>query len=96
MRKISRLSDKEEQNKRSLTYDLKFRLTHGKVLPPDHQDIGKSLANVGECYEHLNQPKLALDYYKQALIIYEQCLSCESHNQLAIELKIKQIGAINI
>ena len=63
-----------------------------KVLPPNHQDIGKSLANIGECYQNLNQCKLALDYYKRVLMVYEQCLSSEHQDRSVIELKIEQLS----
>ena len=46
-----------------------------KVLPPGHQEIGESLVNMGVRHEHLNQLRLALNCYKQVLVIYEQCLS---------------------
>ncbi len=43
-----------------------------KVLSPDHQDIAKSLSNIGQFYENFNQLKLALEYYNRTLVIYEQ------------------------
>jgi tetratricopeptide (TPR) repeat protein len=64
-----------------------------KVLPPDHQDIGKSLAKIGECYKHLNQYKMALDYYKRALIVYEQCLPFGHSDRSNIVLKVQQLSA---
>ena len=72
---------------------MKSFLIGEQVLPPNHQDIGKSLANIGECYEHLNQRKVELDYYKRALIVYEQCLPSEQQDQSFIELTIEQLSA---
>ncbi|CAF0992362.1 unnamed protein product [Adineta steineri] len=76
----------------SLAYELNRLLMREKVLPPNHQDIGKSLSNIGLCYEHLNQRKLALDYYKRALVVYEQCLSA-TDDRWTIELKIEELSA---
>ena len=56
----------------SLTYEMKLFLIREKVLSPDHQDVAKSLSKIGQCYEDLNQLKMALEYYKRALVIYEQ------------------------
>jgi hypothetical protein len=44
-----------------------FFLLREKVLPPNHQDIDKNLAMMGECYERLRQSKQVLDYYRRAL-----------------------------
>ncbi|CAF0816940.1 unnamed protein product [Adineta steineri] len=63
-----------------------------KVLPPSHQDIGECLNNIGLCYEHLNRRKLALDYYKRALVVYEQCLLA-TDDRWTIELKIEELSA---
>jgi len=52
---------------------LKCLLIREKVLSPNHKDIGASLSNIGTCYEQLDQLKMALEYYKRALIVYEQC-----------------------
>ena len=71
-----------------------------KVLLPNHEDIGKSLCKIGKCYEHLNQLKLALEYYKQAIIIYQQCFTFWDPDLNYLEFKIEelseQIDQINI
>ncbi|CAF4961176.1 unnamed protein product [Rotaria sp. Silwood1] len=54
-----------------------------KVLPPYHEDIGHSLSKIGEIYENLHKSILALDYYQQALTIYEKCLP-SGHDDLWI------------
>ncbi|CAF1446739.1 unnamed protein product [Adineta steineri] len=79
------------QYESSLTYELNCLLMREKVLPPNHQDIGKSLNNIGLCYEHLNQRKLALDYYKRALAVYEQCLSA-THDRWTKQCKIEKLS----
>ena len=76
----------------SLTYELKCFLIREKVLPPNHQDIGKSLSNIGKCYDLLNQLNLALAYYKRALIVYEQCLPFEHEDRKDVKLKIEQLS----
>ena len=65
---------------------MKLFLIREKVLPPDHQDLAKSLSYIGQCYEDLNQLKLALEYYKRALIIYEQ----RSPNSFAEECRMSE------
>jgi hypothetical protein len=67
-------------------------LIREQVLLPNHQDIGKSLANIGECYEHLNQPKVTFDYYKRILVVYEQCLPPDHRTRSVIALTIKQLS----
>ncbi|CAF0826418.1 unnamed protein product [Adineta steineri] len=61
------------------------------VLPPNHQDIGKSLSNIGLCYEHLNQRKLVLGYYERALVVYKQC-PLATDERWTIELKIEELS----
>ncbi|CAF1155194.1 unnamed protein product [Adineta steineri] len=73
LKELSDIKRIQLQYESSLAYELNCLLIREKVLPPNHQDIGKSLNNIGLCYEHLNQRKLALDYYKRALVVYEQC-----------------------
>ena len=77
-----------------MIYELKCFLIREKVLPPDHQDIGKSLSNIGQCYEQLNQFKLAFDYYKQALVVYEQCLPYFHEDQWKLESNIDRLSQI--
>ncbi|CAF4043174.1 unnamed protein product, partial [Adineta steineri] len=50
----------------ALTYEMKLFLIREKNLSPNHENIAQSLSNIGKCYEHLNQFKTALDYYKRA------------------------------
>ncbi|CAF0928872.1 unnamed protein product [Adineta steineri] len=75
----------------SLAYELNCLLMREKVLPPNHQDIGKSLNDIGLCYEHLNQHKLAIDYYKRALFVYKQC-PLATDDRLTIESKIEELS----
>ncbi|CAF3813819.1 unnamed protein product [Adineta steineri] len=91
---LTNLSDIQQirlEYESSLAYELNCLLMREKVLPPNHQDIGKSLNNIGLCYEHLNQRKLALDYYKRALVVYEQC-PLVTHRRWSIELKIEELS----
>jgi tetratricopeptide (TPR) repeat protein len=76
----------------SLTYELNCFSIREKVLPPDHQDIGKSLFNIGTCCEYLNQLKLAFDYYQRALVVYEQCLPFLHEHRKKVESKIKELS----
>ncbi|CAF3154645.1 unnamed protein product [Rotaria sp. Silwood2] len=76
----------------SLAYELKCFLIRKKILPPDHQDIGISLCNIGRNYEHVNQPKLVLNYYKQALVVYEQCLPASDEDRLELESDIQRLS----
>jgi hypothetical protein len=71
----------------SLIYELKCFLILEKVLPPDHEDIGKSLSSIGKCYNQLN---LALEYYKRAFIFYES-LPYWHKDRNNVELKMKQL-----
>ncbi len=64
---------------------MKRFLLRQKVLPLNHQDIGKSLSNMGECYERLHQLKLAL-------AIYEQCLPYSHQDRLNLELQIERLS----
>lgn len=64
-----------------------------KILPPDHKDIDNSLYNIGQCYDQLKKFNLALEYYKQALIIYEQCLPYGYQDRLNMELEIARLIA---
>ncbi|CAF1328622.1 unnamed protein product [Adineta steineri] len=89
--KLSSIKRAQLQYESSLAYELNCLLMREKVLPPNHQDIGESLSNIGLCYEHLNQRKSALDYYKRALVVYEQC-SLATHRQWPIELKIEKLS----
>ncbi|CAF4132414.1 unnamed protein product, partial [Adineta steineri] len=88
---LSDIKQIQLQYENSLAYELNCLLMREKVLPPNHQDIGESLSNIGFCYEHLNQRKLALDYYKRALFIYEQCL-LGTDDRWTIELKIEELS----
>jgi tetratricopeptide (TPR) repeat protein len=76
----------------SLAYELKCFSIREKVLPPDDQSIGKSLSRIGLCYEQLNQLNQALDYYKRALGVYEQCLPLLHGDRSDIESKIARIS----
>ncbi|CAF0767343.1 unnamed protein product [Adineta steineri] len=89
--KLSGIKRVQLQYESSLAYELNCLLMREKVLPPDHQDIGKNLSDIGLCYEHLNQRKLALDYYKRALFIYEQYLLA-TDERWTIELKIEELS----
>ncbi|CAF1350045.1 unnamed protein product, partial [Adineta steineri] len=89
--KLSGIKRAQLQYESSLAYELNCLLMREKFLPPNHQDIGKSLSNIGLCYEHLNQRKLALDYYKRALFVYEQC-PLATHDRWTIELKIEELS----
>ncbi|CAF4343138.1 unnamed protein product, partial [Rotaria sordida] len=71
-------------------YELNCFLLREKDLPPVHQDIGESLFKTGKRYYHLHQHKLALDYYKRALIVYKQCLPSGHYTRWNIELEIQQ------
>ena len=37
-------------------------------------DIGYVLNSIGQCYENQNNKQMALDYYQQALALYEKLL----------------------
>ncbi|CAF0928855.1 unnamed protein product [Adineta steineri] len=91
LRELSDIKRIQLQYESSLAYELNCLLMREKVLPPNHQDIGKSLSNIGLCYEHLNQRKLALDYYKRALVVYEQCLLA-TDDRWTIESKIEELS----
>jgi hypothetical protein len=77
----------------SLVYELRCFLLREKVLPPNHRNIGKNFAMMDECYEHLRQSKPALDYYRRALFIYEQCLTHSHHDRWSVENKIERLSA---
>jgi tetratricopeptide (TPR) repeat protein len=70
---------------------MKLFLIRETKLSPDHQDIAASLSEIGECYEHLNQLKMALEYYKRALLIYEQRPS-DSFQRLNMENNIERLS----
>ncbi|CAF1354777.1 unnamed protein product [Adineta steineri] len=91
LRSLSHIKRIQLQYESSLVYELNCLLIREKVLPPNHQDIGKSLNNIGLCYKHLNQGKLALDYYKRALFVYEQC-PLATNDRWTIELKIAELS----
>ncbi|CAF1264472.1 unnamed protein product [Rotaria sordida] len=63
-----------------------------KLLPPDHVDIGNSLSTIGEIYENLHKPMLALNYYQQALAIYKTCLHPWHFNVWSLELNIERLS----
>ncbi len=90
---LSEVQRARGQYELSLVYELKCFLIREKFLTPDHQDIGKSLATMGECYERLLQPKRALEYYKRALAIYEQSLSYSHHDRWNVESKVERLSA---
>jgi tetratricopeptide (TPR) repeat protein len=75
----------------ALANELKCFLIREKILPPDHQDIGKSLCNIGDCYNYMNKLSLALDYYKRALDIYKQCLPHWDDERWNLEWIIEQL-----
>ncbi|CAF1439523.1 unnamed protein product [Adineta steineri] len=88
---LSDIKQIQLQYESSLAYELNCLLMREKVLPPNHQDVGENLSNIGLCYEHINQRKLALDYYKRALFIYEQCLLA-TDDRWTLELKIEELS----
>jgi tetratricopeptide (TPR) repeat protein len=90
--KLGEVQRTQHRYEHSLAYELKCFLIREKVLPPNHQDIGNSLNNIGVCYEHLNQRKLALDYYRRALDVYQQYSSSTQQDRLVIELKIEELS----
>ncbi|CAF4233350.1 unnamed protein product, partial [Adineta steineri] len=67
-------------------------LIREKSLPFNHQDIGKSLFNIGHCYEYLKKFQLALEYYKRALVIYEQCTSFSREDRQKLDANIQRIS----
>jgi tetratricopeptide (TPR) repeat protein len=77
----------------SLEYELKCFSIREKILPPNDQSIGKSLSRIGECYERLDQLKLALDHYKRTLIVYEQFLPVLNKDRLAMESTVNRLSA---
>ncbi|CAF0989558.1 unnamed protein product [Adineta steineri] len=74
-----------------LEYEIKCYLVHERVVSPDDENIGQSFSNIAECYEHLNQLKMTLDYYERALAIYEQCPSCLSDIKYQIKTIITRL-----
>jgi hypothetical protein len=64
-----------------------------KTLPPDDEDIGKSLCDIGYCYNWLHKLPLALDYFKRALEVYKQCLPSWHDERWNIEWLIEQLTA---
>ncbi|CAF4020942.1 unnamed protein product [Adineta steineri] len=88
---LSDIKQIQLQYESSLAYELNCLLMREKVLPPDHQDIGKNLSDIGLCYEHLNQRKLALGYYERALVVYKQC-PLATDNRRTIESKIEELS----
>ncbi len=75
-----------------MAYELKCFSIREKVLPPDDQNIGISLFKIGECYEQLNQLNLALDYYKRALVVHEQCFPFTHAGRSNLEAKIGELS----
>ncbi len=75
-----------------LLYELKCFSLREKFLPPNHSNIGKSLSIIAGCYERLNQMKIALEYYKQALNVYERCLPFQNEDHENTVVKIKQLS----
>jgi hypothetical protein len=75
-----------------LLYELKCFSLREKFLPPDHQDIGKSLSIIAGHYEQLNQMTIALEYYKQALTLYERCLPLLHEDHEDTVIKIQQLS----
>lgn len=45
-----------------------------KFFPSGRMDIGHVLNSIGQCYENQNNKQMALDYYQQALTLYEKLL----------------------
>lgn len=76
----------------SLIYELKSLSINEKVLPTNHETIVKHLFNIGQSYEKLNQFKIAFDYYKQVLLIYEQTLRFGHEDRQNIEFKIEELS----
>lgn len=76
----------------SLAYELKCFSILEKVRALNHEDIGRSLSNIGQCYDQLNEFKVALDYYKQTLIIYEQCLPFWHSDRTDTKMEIEELS----
>ncbi|CAF1094572.1 unnamed protein product [Adineta steineri] len=91
LKELSDIKRIQLQYESFLAYERNCLLMREKFLPPNHQDIGKSLKNIGLCYEHLNQRKLAIDYYKRALVVYKQC-PLATHRRSPIGLKIEKLS----
>ncbi|CAF4307309.1 unnamed protein product, partial [Adineta steineri] len=62
-------------------------------LSPGESDITLILSYLSKCYEHINQFKTALEYYKQALYIYVQ-YSSNSFEQETMEDNIDRLSTI--
>jgi hypothetical protein len=70
-----------------LIYELKCFFNYvNKFFHRIIEILGKSLAMMAECYEHLHQ-------FRRVLVIYEQCLSHSHHDRWNVESKIERLSA---
>ncbi|CAF4342385.1 unnamed protein product [Rotaria sp. Silwood2] len=62
------------------------------ILYLNQVTIGDSFSRIGQHYEHLNKPISAIDYYKQALTIFQNCLPEWHESRIDIELNIERLS----
>ncbi|CAF4815780.1 unnamed protein product, partial [Rotaria sp. Silwood2] len=71
---LSLVEEKRNHRELSLAHEINYCLMRLKFRSLDQVTIGDSFSRIGQHYEHLNKPILAIDYYKQALTIFQNCL----------------------
>ncbi|CAF4063576.1 unnamed protein product [Rotaria sordida] len=86
------IREKRNHREHSLAYEINYCLMCIKFRPLDQVIIGDSFSRIGQHYEHLNEPKLAIDYYKQALSVYQYCLPEWHESRIDMELNIERLS----
>ncbi|CAF3826078.1 unnamed protein product, partial [Rotaria sp. Silwood1] len=83
---LSLVEEKRNHRELSLAHEINYCLICLKFRPLDQRPIGYSFSRIGQHYEHLNKPILAIDYYRQALTIFQNCLPEWHESRIDMEL----------
>ncbi|CAF1336626.1 unnamed protein product [Rotaria sordida] len=89
---LSHTQRKRNHHELSLAYEINYCLMRIKFQLLDQVTIGDSFSRIGQHYEQLHEPILALNYYKQALDVYKDCLPEWHGHRLDMELNIERLS----
>ncbi|CAF4002695.1 unnamed protein product [Rotaria sp. Silwood1] len=89
---LSLVEEKRNHRELSLAHEINYCLICLKFRPLDQRPIGYSFSRIGQHYEHLNKPILAIDYYRQALTIFQNCLPEWHESRIDMELKLERLS----